>query len=121
MKLYEAVNAIIDKFGLVPAELARGSNITKTRMGRFLKGESITTHGLDDLILSLDDVTYIYFLNQLALERNLQILERKAPTISEFVDSLDERETAELFDALANKTRKQADNEKRPRKKLIEA
>lgn len=106
MKLSEALKATMNEFGLTGTDLVTSARITHSRLSRFLGGTAIKTDGLDQLLEALDDDALGFMVEKLIENRGLHVVAEKKPTLLALVERLDEVETAELLNALAEKIRK---------------
>jgi transcriptional regulator with XRE-family HTH domain len=106
MKLSEALKATMNEFGLTGTDLVESARITHSRLSRFLGGTAIKTDGLDQVLEALDDDALGFMMEKLIESRGLHVVAEKKPTFSALVERLDEAETAELLNALAEKIKK---------------
>ena len=119
MKLSEALKATMNEFELTGTDLVESARITHSRLSRFLSGGAIKTDGLDQLIEALDDEALGFMMEKLIERRGFHVVAEKKPTLSALVERLDETETAELLNALADKIRKGATEQDSRRKELV--
>lgn len=119
MKLSEALTATMNEFGLTGTDLVAAAGITNSRLSRFLSGGAIKTDGLDQLIEALDDEALGFMMEKLIERRGLHVVAEEKPTLSTLVERLNEAETAELLNALAEKIRKGATRQNNRKRELV--
>jgi DNA-binding Xre family transcriptional regulator len=103
MKFSEALVATMMELNITGTALSETSGITNSRLSRFLNGSAIKSDGLDDLLDSLDDDVFQYFMTKLVAQRGFRVVTEQPPTLSKIVQSLNSTETAEMLNALAEK------------------
>lgn len=119
MKLSEALKATMNEFELTGTDLVESARITHSRLSRFLSGGAIKTDGLEQLIDALDDEALGFMMEKLIERRGLHVVAEEKPTLSTLVERLDEAETAELLNALAEKIRKGAAQQNSRKRELV--
>ena len=110
--LCEAFDATLKQFDIKGLHLAEKAGVSTGMISNFRNDtHSITTDSLEKLLAALPDEAFAFWVSQVTHNRNLETFIQSPIALNNLVQALDEPAAIELLCALAEKLRKQSEQQ----------